>query len=255
MENYIDANHNTYLLMNYVIVDSLFLENHSINEEDASRRIHAEFPIWLKAYVNNEANEVTNKDIIALSRGPSSMAISWNIYFVNGYTFHTKAYNINKKTINSGVHVRGLTEGGEDDYYGTINYIIELDYFGLKDKVALFYCEWFDPTKNRGTKIHPQYQIVDIKMDKRYRLYDPFILVQKARQVYYVPYPEMCRDKRGWCVAITTKPRGHVEIDNTEDEMPYQSDGMSHVLPIAEIEPISCLRDNSQVDVFEEIFD
>ncbi|XP_073226903.1 uncharacterized protein [Cicer arietinum] len=169
--------------------ESLYLENHSINEEDTSRRIHAEFPIWLKAYVNNEANEVTNKDIIALSRGPSSMAISWNIYFVNGYTFHTKAYNINKKTINSGVHVRGLTEGGEDDYYGTINYIIELDYFGLKDKVALFYCEWFDPTKNWGTKIHPQYQIVDIKMDKRYRLYDPFILVQKSRQVYYVTYP------------------------------------------------------------------
>ncbi|XP_004505399.1 uncharacterized protein [Cicer arietinum] len=205
----------------------LFLENHSINEEDASRRIHAEFPIWLKAYVNNEANEVTNKDIIALSRGPSSMAISWNIYFVNGYTFHTKAYNIDKKTINSGVH----------------------------EKVALFYCEWFDPTKNRGTKIHPQYQIVDIKMDKRYRPYDPFILVQKARQVYYVPYPEMCRDKRGWCVAITTKSKGHVEIDNTKDEMSYQSDGMSHVLPIAEIESISCLRDNSQVDLFEEIFD
>ncbi|XP_073221455.1 uncharacterized protein [Cicer arietinum] len=114
--------------------ESIFLENHSINEEDASRHIHAEFPIWLKTYVNNEANEVTNKDIIALSRDPSSMAISWNIYFVNGYTFHTKAYNINKKTINSGVHVRGLTEGAEYDYYGTINYIIELDYFGLKNK-------------------------------------------------------------------------------------------------------------------------
>ncbi|XP_004492143.1 uncharacterized protein [Cicer arietinum] len=123
---------------------SIFLENHSINEEDASRCIHAEFAIWRKTYVNNEANEVTNKDIIALSCGPSPMAISWNIYFVNGYTFHTKAYKINKKTINSGVHVRGLTKGGEDDYYGTINYMIELDYFGLKDRVGLFYFEWFD---------------------------------------------------------------------------------------------------------------
>nr|XP_012569447.1 uncharacterized protein LOC101512926 [Cicer arietinum] len=43
------------------------------------------------------------------------------------------------------------------------------------------------------------------------------------------------------------KPRGHVEIDNTEDEMPYQSDAMSPVLPIAKIESISCLHENSQM--------
>lgn len=241
--------------MNYVIDVSTFLENHSINGEDASGRIYSEFPIWLKAYVNEEANGVTNKDIRALSRGPSTMAMSWNMYFVNGYKFHTKAWSIGKKTVNCGVHVKGLNEGGEDDYYGTINHIFEVDYFGLKDKIALFYCEWFDPTKNKGTKVHPHYKIVDIKMDKRYSLYDPFILAQKARQVYFVPYPEMCRDMRGWCAAITTKPRGHVEIDNTEDEMAYQSDGMAPVLPIAEIESISCLRDDSHVDVFEETFD
>lgn len=124
---------------------------------------------------------MTNTDIIALSRYPSSMAISWNIYFVNGYKFHTEAWSEGKKTVNCGVHVKGLTEGGEDDYYGKINHIYELDYFGLKDKVALFYCEWFDPTRNAGTKVHPQYKIVDIKMDKRYRPYDPFILAQKNK--------------------------------------------------------------------------
>ncbi|CAK8576952.1 unnamed protein product [Lathyrus sativus] len=92
-------------------------------------------------------------------------------------------------------------------------------------------------------------------MDKRYRPNDPFIPAQNARQVYYVPYPEMCRDMRRWCAAITTKPRGHVMIDNIEDEMPYQSDGMLPVLPTIEIESLSCLRDDTQVDVFEEIFD
>ncbi|KAI5435010.1 hypothetical protein KIW84_021732 [Lathyrus oleraceus] len=68
-------------------------------------------------------------------------------------------------------------------------------------------------------------------MDKRYRPYDPFILAQNARQVYYVPYPEMCRDMHGWCAAITTKPMGRIEIDNIEDEVPYQSDGMLPALP------------------------
>lgn len=45
-----------------------------------------------------------------------------------------------------------------------------------------------------------------------------------------------------------------MEVDNIEDEVPYQSDGMIHVLPSVEIESMSCLRENSQVDVFEEIF-
>jgi hypothetical protein len=238
--------------VNRVINGSIFLEDQSINMEDSSGRIHTEFPIWLEKYVNEKANGVTNNDIIALSRYPSSMAISWNIYFVNGYKFHTEAWSEGKKTVNCGVHVKGLTEGGEDDYYGNINHIYELDYFGLKDKVALFYCEWFDPTRNAGTKVHPQYKIVDIKMDKRYRPYDPFIIAQKARQVYYVPYPEMCTSMRGWCAAITTKPRGHVEIDNIEDEMPYQSHDTSPVLPIPEIEAISCLRDSSQADTFDD---
>ncbi|CAL5207039.1 unnamed protein product [Lathyrus oleraceus] len=233
----------------------IFLENHSLDIEDSSGRIHIEFPIWLKKYVNEETNGVTNQDIIALSRSPASMAISWNMYFINGYKFHTEGWSKGRKTSNCGVHVKGLAEGGNTDFYGIIKHIFELDYFGLKHKIPVFYCEWFDPTRNTGTKVHPQYKTVDIKMDKRYRPYDPFILAQNARQVYYVPYPEMCRDMRGWCAAITTKPRGRVEIDNIEDEVPYQSDGMLPALPNVEIEAISCLRDMSQLDVFEEIFD
>lgn len=62
--------------MNYVIVANIFLENQSINEEDTFGRIHVEFPIWIKAYVNEEANGVIDKYIIELSRGHSSMAIS-----------------------------------------------------------------------------------------------------------------------------------------------------------------------------------
>ncbi|PNX89694.1 hypothetical protein L195_g045816, partial [Trifolium pratense] len=106
------------------------------------------------------------------------------------------------------------------------------------DKITLFHCEWFDPTKNSGTRVQKQYNIVDIKMNKRYRQYDPFILAQKARQVYYVAYPEMCRDLRGWCAAITTKPRGHVEIDNVDDEIPYQSNEMSQIVPITVVEQL-----------------
>ncbi|WJX28785.1 hypothetical protein P8452_17464 [Trifolium repens] len=55
--------------MNFVIDVSTFLENRLINEEDAAGCIHAEFPKWLATYVNDKANGVANKDIIALSHG------------------------------------------------------------------------------------------------------------------------------------------------------------------------------------------
>jgi len=58
--------------------------------------------------------------------------------------------------------------------------------------------------------VDSKYGIVDIHMDKRYVLFDPFIIAHNVQQVYYVPYPTSRRDRRGWCVAITTKPRGHI---------------------------------------------
>jgi hypothetical protein len=49
---------------------------------------------------------VTNPYIRGLSKRPASKAISWNMYFVNGYKFHTQAWSNGKKTTNCGIHVR-----------------------------------------------------------------------------------------------------------------------------------------------------
>jgi len=84
--------------------------------------------------------------------------------------------------MNNGLYVKGVIDGGEDDFYGIIHHIYEFDYLGLSKKIPLFYCEWFDHTINVGTKFHSQYNIVKVKLNGRYALYDPFILPQKARQ-------------------------------------------------------------------------
>jgi len=45
--------------------------------------------------------------------------------------------------INSGVHVKGLTEGATDDLYGVIQHICELEYntINYPNRVVLFYCD------------------------------------------------------------------------------------------------------------------
>ena len=55
-------------------------------------------------------------------------------------------------------------------------------------------------------------------MDARYEQFDPFIIVNNLRQVYYVSYRATTMDKRGWCVIIKTKPRGVIESDDVEED-------------------------------------
>jgi hypothetical protein len=85
-------------------------------------------------------------------------------------------------------------------------------------------------------------------MNRKYDLYDPFIIAQKARQVYYVPYPEMRRDKRGWCAVIKTKPRGRVEVDDIDEIIPYQNEDTTRVEQLNEIEEMDGLHDETHSD-------
>ena len=85
----------------------------------------------------------------------------------------------------------------------------------------------------------PKYNIVDIHMTSRYQPFDPFILAYNVRQVYYVQYPPSRKDNRGWCVAIKTKSRGRIELNEVEDDVPYQVDEMSHVNEVIEVEHVS----------------
>ncbi|XP_029126265.1 uncharacterized protein LOC109793794 isoform X1 [Cajanus cajan] len=221
-----------------------FLQSQQISESNASTRIHAEFPTWFKNQVNSEPLSVRNQHLRDLSYGPLTCVKEWHTFFVNGYKFHTHAWSEGKKTINCGVYVKGLIEGGEDDFYGVIKHMYELEYntSTYPKKVVVFYCDWFDPS-SRGTRIDPKYNIVDIKMDRRYQLFDPFIIAHNVRQVYYVPYPATRRDKRGWCVAIKTKPRGRIESNDIEHDVPYQVDEMLHANEVIEVEGITGLQD------------
>ena len=87
-----------------------------------------------------------------------------------------------------------------------------------------------------------KYHVADIRMDKRYVLYDPFIIAHNVRKVYYVSYPPSRIDKCGWCAVIKTKPRGRIEATDVDNDMPYQEDQVSHVNEIIEVEPVRLPR-------------
>lgn len=100
-----------------------------------------------------------------LSRGPNTVAKRFSGYLVNGYRFHTTKRDARRKTQNSGVTLVSLTASfasSRDEnpktepitYYGAINDIIELDYYG-HFKFVLFRCDWFEVEDKYGlTCVH-----------------------------------------------------------------------------------------------------
>lgn len=221
----------------------------NVSEQQSSSYIYANFPEWFKHQVSIIEPTRGASHLRGLARGPERLVKEYHTYFVNGYKFHTHAWTVGKKTYNNGVYVKGVREGGVDDFYGVIKNIYELSYQYVEheNKVVLFYCDWFDPSRN-GTKIDLFSKIVDIRMDKRYNAFDPFIMAHNVKQVYYVPYPSFQQRKRGWCAAIKTNPRGHIETNIPIEEAAYQDNEMSSVPNVVEVEPITGLLVDQEVD-------
>ncbi|KAL0325043.1 UNVERIFIED_CONTAM: hypothetical protein Sradi_5073600 [Sesamum radiatum] len=117
----------------------------------------------------------------------------------------------------------------ENDFYGMLEEIIELDY-PLNDDlhVVLFKCRWVDPT--RGMKVHPHYHLVDVNFKRVYQKDEPFILAQQEVQVYYTEYPSMKRDKIDWMAVCKTKAR---RVESHWTNVAYQID---EEVPVPEVQ-------------------
>ncbi|XP_038682720.1 uncharacterized protein LOC119983117 [Tripterygium wilfordii] len=131
--------------------------------------------------------------------------------------------------------MRGTNYGqSENDYYGVLKEIVQLELTGLPiKKIILFNCEWFDPTPNRGMRIHKHNDLVEVKRRGRYNKFDPFIIAQQAEQAYFALYPEGVRDPQDWLAVIKTKAKHTItgqskQVDDAfqDDEIPVEQVGL-----------------------------
>jgi hypothetical protein len=111
-------------------------------------------------------------------------------YIINGYRFHISETAEGWTSDNHSVCVKsGENVNSSVDYYGVLNEVIEVQ-FPSKSvlSVVLFKYDWFDPTPNRGTRVHPQYKLVDVNSNRSDPKFDPFVLAWQAQQVYFATY-------------------------------------------------------------------
>jgi hypothetical protein len=191
--------------------------------------------------------------------GPSNSVKCYNGYYVNGFKFHTQCYGRYKKTMNSGVCVKGSSYNeNEIDYYGMLEEVIQLKYLGNKCKVFMFKCHWYD-TK-RGVKLHRSKGLVEIKHTSRLHGNEDFVLAQQCQQVYYSCPPN--KKSSEWWAVIKTSARSRYNVDmgefteNTDNVKSFdvdQLDEISHpycVLPEPSLDDVNVLADSSY---YEEI--
>jgi len=148
---------------------------------------------------------------------------SFNAYDVNGYRFHTASYKKsrpNRKTTNSGVFTPG-TDG--IDYYGRIEEIYKISFYGCSHKPVIFKCHWFNP---QVTRRRPTLGLVEIREDSVYAGHDVYIVAQQAVQVYYTSYA--CQTKeylKGWSIVQKVSPHCKLPVPIDEDYNPNTVDG------------------------------
>ncbi|XP_048622962.1 uncharacterized protein LOC125592025 [Brassica napus] len=165
------------------------------------------FAEWVKNYVVQASNTYEFPMwMLDFVQGPQRKYKSWPIYHSRGYCFHTQCHGQDKKTQHYGVQVRGTID---TDYYGLIEEIIMVEYFGSVGlKAMVFKCKWFDTTEGRGIRKHKS-GIIDVSPRWQYEKYDPFILSGNCDQVCFIPYPRVRHTSANdWWACTKVMPRG-----------------------------------------------
>lgn len=161
----------------------------------------------------------------ALAMGPSSQVTSWNRYSINGFNFQTLEHGKHKSSMNYGVYISSTHDL---DFYGILDEIIELSYYGSKRiyKAILFKCTWMDNSR-KGMNEHKLYKIVEVNRKEKYSKNEPFALGHQAHQVYFAPYPSTSNDsRRHWEVVFKTKARSDFNASVDENDV-FQEEAIS----------------------------
>ena len=140
------------------------------------------FADWLLARASQDPQ--CDPLIQRLTLRPSKEVLSYYGCDVNGFRFHTESHAEHRTTNNSGVWVKGETEGDQNyDFYGILQDVVQLQYPGPDNKVVIFKCRWFDIPN--GVRVDKKHGLVEVKHTSVLRTDEPFILACQASQVRF----------------------------------------------------------------------
>lgn len=112
-------------------------------------------------------SEASNGELRALAFGLDNRVCMYTGCMVNGYRFHTKNRERQRKTQNSGIVVRGEHGNNMIDFYGVIQQIIEVRYWLGKKKVKVFKCDWWKTDDSAGMQVDKEWGITSVNSSRK----------------------------------------------------------------------------------------
>lgn len=165
---------------------------------------------------------------------------------VNGYRFHTKDRERERKTQNSGIVVKGQHGNNIIDFYGVINEIIEVKYWLGKKRVLIFKCDWWKVDDVSGMQIDKDWGITSVNSSRKWYEDQPYVLPDHVQQVFYV---EDMKLGKNWYVVEKFNPRNSYDIPEQQDlgevEEAYQEEEPEEIVVVRDLdEPLSLSRED-----------
>lgn len=110
----------------------------------------------------------------------------YSSYYVNGFKFQLAQRDSNTLTNNLGLCIIFLAISLLIDYYSRLDEIIKMEYPALHKTIkrVLFKCLWYDRTLRIGTRVHLNYNLVEVNANKRFNKFESSIFVVQADQVF-----------------------------------------------------------------------
>ncbi|KAK3022810.1 hypothetical protein RJ639_047059 [Escallonia herrerae] len=164
-------------------------------------------------------DERISEELRILARGPNEVVTKYKGFIINGFRFHIKELERNRKTHNSGLVVNAMTPSfsnarddnpiiGDLTYYGALEEIIELQYSGSK-RVVLFKSNWVSKG-SRKKEDENGFTLLNFKRLTRHK--EPFVLASQVQQVFST------EDVGGWHVVIKTTARDAFDMNAIASE-------------------------------------
>lgn len=167
-----------------------------------------------------------------LARGPNKIAKRYKGFIINGFRFHTKDREKNRRTQNSGIVVTSSIKSyasardtnpseGNLDYYGILTDIVELDYYG-KFRVVLFRCDWADVTSSRGVR-KDQFGFTMVNFSRLIHTgeqlrHEPFVFSSQVKQVFYSQDPKNV----DWYIVLYKAPRDLFDLGEKSNDEDFE---------------------------------
>ena len=107
-----------------------------------------------------------------------------------------------------------------------------------------------------ATRVHEQYNIVEINHRRRYDKYEPFVLAMQAAQVFFFcSYLSFRNDKVDWWVVSKIKPRGVVVMLRSFSKTMYAQEPLPFQEELIEIQNVEITEEDQQRTLNDPIGD